>query len=286
MISLNNLTAGGLNWSAGGTSATFVVTPQSQGTCSVSVAADEFQDYAGNNNTASTPLSYTYDVSHAQVLNITSASTMGYFNGKPVITNDVSSGAINFEITLSDNLTSDFKDLFVEGDISGGSGTISNFDVCMNIATGLFTPGSQGEHTLTVAAGTFADEAGNLNENSASYTYFYDAIVPAFTVLSTSVDASSNHFNTSTVTIDLSFNEEIYSIDNNKITCPNASIGVSMNDDKMGANTITLTPNHGSLEYTLIFSRTLFRITLDYLALTLIQKILLRYSFTYCEYFS
>ena len=115
------------------TTAQFTIQPDiSDGDFSAQVDTNQFTDYAGNQNSASNVKTYSIDLTSPKALRITSSDVTTAVNGNNVVTTNASSGAIDFQVDISDVMTSDFDGLFLEEDIvissqTGGSGSISNF---------------------------------------------------------------------------------------------------------------------------------------------------------------
>ena len=87
------------------------------------------------------------------------------------VSDDGSSGDSGLSMTFTANeATADFT----VGDITVTNGTISNFvAVSSTVYTATFTPTATGATTIDVAAGTFADAAGNNNTAAAQFNWTY-----------------------------------------------------------------------------------------------------------------
>ncbi|MBU2886211.1 hypothetical protein KO507_10595 [Gilvimarinus agarilyticus] len=141
---------------------TAVLTPLSDGLVTLSVAANTFNDAAGNDNTASNQVSMTYDGTPPSI-------SIGAFTGP-------ANGNQTALITLSENST-DFTlaDLSLTNATATLSGSGSSY-------TAVLTPLSDGLVTLSVAANTFNDAAGNDNTTSNQVSMTYDGTPPSISI--------------------------------------------------------------------------------------------------------
>ena len=171
-ITVGNGTAGNFNGS--GTTYTADITPSGDGSVTVDVAAIVAQDIAGNNNTAATQLSRTYD---------TTAPTVTITSVAPINTN---TAPISVTITFSESVTG-----FVIGDITVVNGTAGNFSGSGTTYTTDITPNAQGAVTVDVAANAAQDAAGNNNTAANQLSRTYDTTAPTAPTV-TSVAASTN----------------------------------------------------------------------------------------------
>jgi len=139
---------------------TATFTPTSSGATTINVAGGRFTDAAGNNNTAATQFSWTYDGT-VPAMTITAA--------------EVVSGASSDKATLSITFTSNKATTnFAASDITVTNGAISNFSATSStVYTATFTPTTPGIATINVAAGTFTDSAGNNNVASTQFSWTY-----------------------------------------------------------------------------------------------------------------
>ena len=139
---------------------TATFTPTSSGATTINVAGGRFTDAAGNNNTAATQFSWTYDGT-VPAMTITAA--------------EVVSGASSDKATLLITFTSNKATTnFAASDITVTNGAISNFSATSStVYTATFTPTTPGIATINVAAGTFTDSAGNNNVASTQFSWTY-----------------------------------------------------------------------------------------------------------------
>jgi hypothetical protein len=139
---------------------TATFTPTNSGATTINVAGATFTDAAGNNNTAATQFSWTYDGT-VPAITITAA--------------EVVSGASSDNTSLSLTFTSNKATTnFAASDITVTNGTISNFSTTSStVYTATFTPTVPGVTTINVAAGTFTDSSGNNNIASSQFSWTY-----------------------------------------------------------------------------------------------------------------
>jgi hypothetical protein len=72
---------------------------------------------------------------------------------------------------------------FIEGDIYVSNGTLSSFTATSSMVyTATLTPDSDGPGTIDVAAGSFTDDAGNLNTAATQFNWTYDGTAPTMTI--------------------------------------------------------------------------------------------------------
>ena len=138
------------------------VTPSSEGTVTVDVAANVCADAVGNNNTAASQFSIEYDVT-APTTSITSSESDPTSNSPFVV-----------DITFSEDVTG-----FALSDISVGNGAASN--LVANSASSYsadITPTTHGSVTVDVASGVCSDIAGNDNAVASQFSIEYVNSVP------------------------------------------------------------------------------------------------------------
>ena len=152
---------------------TAIFTPLSDGATSIDVAAGTFTDAAGNSNTAASQFNWTYDGT-LPIMEITATNTEGVI-AQNTISND---SALTITFTSSEE-TEDF----VVDDITVSGGIISDFSATSaSIYTATFTPSADGATTIGVAAGTFEDAAGNINEIVSQFNWTYDVTSPTMEI--------------------------------------------------------------------------------------------------------
>ncbi|MFP6791402.1 MAG: Ig-like domain-containing protein [Thalassolituus sp.] len=167
------------DFAGSGASYTVLVTPNADGALTLDVAAAVAQDVAGNDNSAATQLTATYDAT-APTAVISGAS--GYINA-----------AFTATITFSESVND-----FVVGDIAVSNATLADFSGSGDTYSVLVTPTTDGAVTLDVAANAAQDAAGNNSAAAAQLAVTYDAIAP--TVLLTAPATLVNAAFTATIT--------------------------------------------------------------------------------------
>jgi hypothetical protein len=184
-VTVTNGTKSGFTGS--GSSYTLSVTPSGQGVVTVNVAANVAQDAAGNNNTAATQLSRTFDsVAPTVTISSTTAAT-------------TSVSPIPVTITFSESVTG-----FVDADVTVTNGTKSGFSGSGTTYTVNVTPTAQGAVTVNVAVNVAQDAAGNGNTAAATLSRTFDSAAPTLSALSIqAISPSSTNF-TPTVAFTLS----------------------------------------------------------------------------------
>ena len=159
-ITVGNGTAGTFT----GTSAsvyTAVITPLSDGTVTVDVNADVSQDAAGNQNTAATRYSVTYD---------------GTVPTVAITSKNINHLAKSFtaEFTFSEPVTG-----FTAGDITTSAGTVDNFlSVTSTLYSALIKDAFAPSVLVDVSAGVVADAAGNTNTAATTLKVEFDETPP------------------------------------------------------------------------------------------------------------
>jgi len=146
------------SFSGSGNTYSFTVTPTNDGTVTVDLVADKAQDTAGNNNTAATQFSITYDAT-APTITISS----------PTTNSPTSSSPIPVTITFNENVTG-----FDSNEVSIGNGTLSSFEsLSSTMYTFDATPSGNGIVMVDVAANTAVDLAGNSNEAAPQFSIIF-----------------------------------------------------------------------------------------------------------------
>jgi hypothetical protein len=173
-VSVSNATLS--NFAGSGASYSFDLTPTADGTVTADIAASVAQDAAGNNNTAATQFSRTYD-------------TVAPDGSMSSTANDPTNAVIPVTVTFTESVTG-----FTAGDITAGNGTVSNFAGSGASYSFDLTPTADGTVTADIAASVAQDAAGNDNTAATQFSRIYDSIAPT-----TSIDSNpSNPSNSST----------------------------------------------------------------------------------------
>ena len=196
---------------------TFDVTPTADGAVTVDVAGSVAIDAAGNNNTAATQLSVTYDPSAPTV---TLTSTASVFSGLFTVTATFSEAVTGFEV----------------GDITVGNGSASNFDdTAAPVYTFDVTPTADGAVTVDVAGSVAIDAAGNNNTAATQLSVTYDPSAPTVTLTSTA-SVFSGLF-----TVTATFSEAVTGFEVGDITVGNGSAS-NFDDTAAPVYTFDVTP--------------------------------------------
>ena len=180
---------------------TALITPITDGTVTIDVAADLANDAAMNNNTAASQFSTTYDATNPTI--IISSPVANPTNVGFTATFTFSEAVSNFEID----------------DITLGNATASNFiTTSTTVYTALITPTTDGTVTVDVVADVANDAATNGNTVATQFSTLYDFTNPTV-VISSPV---SNPTNT-TFTTTFTFSEDVTDFVIGDITLGNAT---------------------------------------------------------------
>jgi hypothetical protein len=152
------------DFAGSGTTYTATITPSSDGTVTVDVAADAATDSAGNGNTAATQFSITSDETAPSVV-LSSGSS------------DPVSGAFSLTATFSESVTG-----LAVGDFDVGNGAASDFAGSGATYTVTITPAADGEVTVDMAADAAADSAGNGNTAATQFSITNDGTAPSLDI--------------------------------------------------------------------------------------------------------
>ncbi len=143
---------------------TATVTPDADGTVTVSVPASAATDAAGNGNTVSNTVSTTADVTH------------------PTVALDVPSGLVNAPFTLTMTFSEEVSAVTL-GNISVSNGAASNLQqTSTTVYTATITPTSDGTVTVSFAENLVTDAAGFGNEAATAVSTTADLTDPTPTV--------------------------------------------------------------------------------------------------------
>ena len=203
-FTIGDIVAGNASVSAFSTTSssvyTALITPTTDGAVTLDVAGAAAQDGVGNNNTAATQLSVTYDAT------------------APTVAISGASGSINAPFTatftFSENVTG-----FTIGDIVAGNASVSAFSATSaSVYTALITPTADGAVTVDVAGAGAQDAAGNNNTAAAQLAVTYDSSMP--TVAISGASGSINAPFTATFT----FSENVTGFTVGDIVAGNASV--------------------------------------------------------------
>lgn len=156
-----------------------ILTPTSNGICTIYVKAGAFTDIANLQNVESNTFTWSYDGLPPNVI-ITSSEIN---NG------DSYNSYLNLTFTISESVNK-----FLEKYISVTNGNISNFKGSGTSYTATFTPKNQGVCTIYISKHLFKDLYNNLNSASTKFSWTYNNIPPNKpTVKFTSVNLPLNY---------------------------------------------------------------------------------------------
>ncbi len=165
---------------------TATVTPSSQGTVTLDVAANRAIDSAGNNNTAATQYAVTYDTVNP-TLAISST------------TNSPTNTAFAVTFTFSEEVSG-----FTVNDVQVGNGTATNFvTTSASVYSATITPSAEGNVTVNVNASAAADKAGNLNTAATPFSMTYDTTGPTVTIIGPNTPSNVAY------TLTINFSEDV-----------------------------------------------------------------------------
>ena len=206
-ISVAGGTASNLAHSSANQNFTFTITPDADGQVTASIPADRVKDPAGNGNTASNPLSVTFD-----------RTAPG-----PTLSTDAASPTNAASVTVAVDFGKPIDPAtFTLADISVAGGTASNLahSSANQNFTFTITPDADGQVTATIPADRVKDPAGNGNTASNPLSVTFDRTAPGPTL---STDAASPT-NAASVTVAVDFGEPIdgatFALDDISVTWP------------------------------------------------------------------
>lgn len=191
------------DFSGSGSSYSANIIPSSSGTVTVNVSAAAVIDAAGNNNTAATQFSITYDNSQPTV-SITSATS-----------NPTNTNSIPVTITFSEAVIN-----FIASDITVGNGSVSGFTGSGSNYSFNLIPSANGTVTVDIAGNMANDAAGNGNTAATQFSRVYDSVNPTLNITST----SPNPTNANTIPVTFTFSEAVTGFASDDITITNGTI--------------------------------------------------------------
>ena len=239
-FALGNITVGNgsaSNFAGSGTSYTADITPSGNGAVTVDVAGGVAQDVFGNDNTAATQLSLTYDGTAPSISSVSLAADNSYIDvtfSEGVFDTGSGSGALetgDFSLSISGgSATSPIVTSVTTtggGALSGGETTVRvNFSV---------TGTANGSETLEVDLGSSAvfDAVGNAaaaNQTSNNIVGLYDDQAPFISSVSLAADNSY---------IDVTFNEGVRSAPFLAIPLTTSNFALSISGGSATSPTVT-----------------------------------------------
>lgn len=207
---VTGLTAGDLAVSGGtatmsgsGTTRTVLVTPGAEGPVSVAVPAGVAVDEAGNDNTAGTAVTRTYDVTGPTPQLTTSASSPTNVASFPVT------------VTWPEAVAG-----FAAGDVTVTNGTVSDFAGATDTWTFTVTPAADGEVRVSVPAGAAQDLGGNASLAATRLDVVVDTAAPGVVLSSASGDPTRS----ASITVDVTFSEPVSGLTADDFVRTNATI--------------------------------------------------------------
>ena len=219
-ITLGNATASNFTTTSS-TVYSALITPTTDGTVTVDVAANVAQDAATNGNTAATQFKVLYDIT------------------KPNVTIDTPARGIIFAYPFNKPFTATFtfsEDVFgfdINDIVVGGGSTKSNFTAVSNtVYTVLISPTVEGRFDLYVGSNSAHDAANNPNNGSGFYNLGYDITKPTVEITSPVANPTN-----STFTATFTFSEGVVGFEISDISLGNATASnfVLLNGDKYTA---------------------------------------------------
>ncbi|WP_367986681.1 Ig-like domain-containing protein [Vibrio sp. NTOU-M3] len=232
-ITVTGGTLGTLSADAANKVYTAEFTPKANSTTDavISVAADSFNDPAGNPNIVGASLTLSIDTVVPTVA-ISAGKTALKAGEKTTVTFTLSEAATDF--TLNDDIT-----------VTGGSlGTLSA-DTAKKVYTAEFTPkaGSTADAVITVASDSFTDAAGNPNAAGASLTLTIDTVVPTVAITAGKTALKAGEKTTVTFTLSEAATDFVQKDD---ITVTGGTLGALSADTAKKVYTAEFTPTANS----------------------------------------
>ncbi|WP_338846529.1 Ig-like domain-containing protein [Massilia sp. W12] len=197
--SLSNLSGSGKSYSA-----TFTPAADFAGSATLTISANAFKDVAGNGNLAANSLQVGVDTIKPAITISSDLAKIG-----------PAGGTLHFKLSeASKNFTFD--------DIQVKNGVLSNFSGSGTDYSATFTPdkGMDGKTEVSVAAGSFSDAQGNMNE-AGSVTLLVDTVAPNAKMSSDKALLGANQTAVITITLDeiaAGFNLDSLSADGGKLS--------------------------------------------------------------------
>ena len=182
--------------SGSGLSRTAVFTPTAggNGTASITVGAGSYTDIFGNSGSAGTTPALSYD---------TLAPTLAIISSSAAL---IAGQTATITFSFSEDPGSSFVWDGTTGDVVVSGGTLSAISGSGLSRTATFTPtaGSSGTASITVAAGSYTDAAGNPGGVGTTPALSYDTLAPTLAITSSSAALIAGQ----TATITFSFSED------------------------------------------------------------------------------
>jgi hypothetical protein len=185
------------------------VMPNAQGDVTVSVAAGQATDAAGNGNAAS----------NAFTINFSGTITTASFASQ--ITGPTNADVIPVTLTFTDTVTN-----FTAADLVPTNGTVANFSGGGNTYTFHLLPQADGPVTVSIADGAATDSNGNPTR-AATFTIVSDRTAPTATV------SAANPTNADPIVFTVAFNEAVTGLDFSALDVSGGTLGsITPSDSK------------------------------------------------------
>ena len=240
------------NFSVTGSHATATFTPTQDGLCSIQVGAGAFSDLAGNGNTASNAVQFTHDMTNTVIQNVSVKDEQeeNVDNGGTIIT-----GKLSVQVTLFDNITTDFSTLLGNNtSVIGSTGTmdISGYEVSGNNLSFNLEVQEEGDYKFSID--NIFDEAGNKNGVVSEFNFTYEIPLPNILDLSSNTVITSLSGikyiteSNSNITFEIECDKDISSVDTSKLSMShsangNVSLDISENVvSEQNKKSLTVTP--------------------------------------------
>ncbi|ATG48567.1 hypothetical protein CEW89_13970 [Celeribacter ethanolicus] len=179
---------------------TATVTPDADGTVTVSVPASAATDVAGNGNTASNTVSTTADVT------------------RPTVSLDMPTGLVNAPFTLTMTFSEEVSAVTL-GNISVSNGSASNLQQpSATVYTATITPDTDGVITVNFPENLVTDTVGLGNEAATAVTNTADLTYPAPTLTATP------DFPGTPYTVTITFDEDVTGLEISDFTTTNVDL--------------------------------------------------------------
>ena len=202
-IGVINGTAGNFVASSG-TVYTANITPNGQGTVTVSVAANVASDAATNGNAVAVNLTRVYNNTAPTVTISSTASDPTNASPFPVT------------FTFSESVTG-----FISSDVVVTNGTLGSFTGSGLVYNANVTPSGQGTVTVSVAANVAINAATNGNTAAVNLTRVFDSVSPTLAITSSATDPTK----TSPIPVTFTFNESVTGFVSGDVVVTNGTLG-------------------------------------------------------------
>ena len=206
-------------FSGSGTTYTATITPTTEGTVTLSVAAEVAQDAAENKNTAATDQTVEVDMTRPSVsINVPTSVQNSAFT-VTVVFDEAVTGFVQNELS-----------------VSGAGATVTTFSGSGTTYTATITPTQSGTVTLSVAANVASDDANNGNTAATTKTVTVDRTRPGVSIRVPS-DVQGSAF-----TVTVVFTESVTGFVRSELSVSGAGATVTSFSGSGTTYTATITP--------------------------------------------